>query len=188
VKSAAHQSRSPKLSTFSGQKEGKTIASITQASVHPEGSIPTELVTTKKVLGTRSGKQPSVCSSIGFDAGLTSVSKLKERWTRHFVDAASFSHSLRGDDLSFLIEALQKNFPHLNRIQDLEAYTSYKQITRSGAGSQKLILLLCIIYLSYTMPTSVTLGHSSDTFYLFSYSHTPVSENFPSMCSKKDNI
>jgi len=35
------------------------------------------------------------------------------------------------------------------------------------------------------MPTSVTLGPSSDTVYLFSYSHTPVSENFPRMCSKK---
>ena len=62
---------------------------------------------------------------------------------------------------------------------------SSKQIMRSGEGSQKLILLLCITYLLYAMPTSVTLGPSSDTVYLFSYSHTPVSENFPRMCSKK---
>ena len=55
------------------------------------------------------------------------MSKLKERWTRHFVDAASFEHPLRGDDLSFLLEGMEKNFPHLTRIQDLEAYTSYKQ-------------------------------------------------------------
>ena len=55
---------------------------------------------------------------------------------------------------------------------------------RSGAGGQKLILLLCIIYLSNATPTSVTLG-SSDTVYLFSYTHTPASENFPNMCAKK---
>jgi len=48
-----------------------------------------------------------------------------------------------------------------------------------------MTLLLCAIYLSHAMPTSVTLGHPSDTVYLFSYSHKPVSENFPRMCSKK---
>ena len=48
-----------------------------------------------------------------------------------------------------------------------------------------MIILLCVIYLSYATPTPVTLGTSSDTVYLFSYSHTPVSENFPTMCSKK---
>jgi len=126
VKSATHQSRSTVISAFSGQKKSRTTVGITQASVHSykylEGSIPTEV----------SGEQPSVCSNIGFDAGLISVSKLKERWTRHFVEALSFAQPLRGDDLSFLLEGLQKNFPQLSRIQDLEAYTFYKQIMRSG--------------------------------------------------------
>jgi len=72
-----------------------------------KSSIPTEVVNTKKIIGTRSGEQPSVCSSIGFDVELTSVSKRKESWARHFVDAASFTHPLRGDDLSFLLEGLQ---------------------------------------------------------------------------------
>ena len=136
VKSATHQSRSTVISAFPGQKKSRTNVGITQASVHSykdlEGSIPTEVVTTKKVVNTRSGEQPSVCSNIGFDAGLISVSKLKERWTRHFVEALSFAQPLRGDDLSFLLEGLQKNFPQLSRIQDLEAYTFYKQIMRSG--------------------------------------------------------
>ena len=56
---------------------------------------------------------------------------------------------------------------------------------RSGAGSQKLIILLCVIYLSYATPTSITLGNSPDTVYLFSYTHTPASENFPKMSSNK---
>jgi len=54
-----------------------------------------------------------------------------------------------------------------------------------GGGSQKLTLLLSIIYLFYAFPATVSLGHPSDTMYLFSHSHTPVSENFPKSCEKK---
>ena len=63
VKSATHQSRRTVISAFSSQKKARTTVGITQASVHSfkdlEGSIPTEVVTTKKVVNTRSGEQPS---------------------------------------------------------------------------------------------------------------------------------
>jgi len=108
-----------------------------------------------------------------------------QRWGRRFIQAASFDHPLRGDDLSFLLEGLERNFPHLKRIQDLEAYTTYKQIMKNGGGSQKLTLLLSIIFLSYASPTTVSLGQPSDSVYFFSYTHTPVSENFPKLCEKK---
>jgi len=78
-------------------------AGIPQASVKRHdnigGSIPDEVVT-EKVLNGSSGEPASVCSSIGFDAELTSLNKLKERWARHFVNAASFAQPSRGDDLS----------------------------------------------------------------------------------------
>jgi len=149
---------------------------------HSGGSIPTDVIPKEIVKNT---DHASVCSSIGFEERLTSVKLLKQRWSRHFNDAASFlQQPLRGDDLTHIVEGLQKNFPQLARIQDLEVYTAYKQIMKSVAGGQKLIILLCVIYLSYATPTSVTLG-SSDTVYLFSYTHMPVSENFPNVCSKK---
>lgn len=93
------------------------------------------------------------------------MSKLKERWTCHFVDALSFSDPLRGDDLSFVLESIHKNFPNLSRIQDLETYTSYK---KDMTGSRKLNLLKCIIYLSYATPTPLSLGNPSNTVYLLS--------------------
>ena len=148
---------------------------------HSGGSIPTDVIPKEIVKNT---DHVSVCSSIGFEERLTSVKLLKQCWSRHFNDAASFLQPLLGDDLTHIVEGLQKNFPQLTRIQDLEVYTSYKQIMKSVAGRQKLIILLCVIYLSYATPTSVTLG-SSDTVYLFSFTHTPVSENFPNVCSKK---
>ena len=100
-KSATLESRSSGISKFSGQKKAGTTESITQASVKGHdnigGSIPGEVVT-EKVLNGRSGVPASVCSSIGFDAELTSLNKLKERWARPFVNAASFAQPLRGDD------------------------------------------------------------------------------------------
>jgi len=119
-------SRSSGISKFSSQKKARITAGIPQASLHIYedigGSIPAEVVT-EKVVNRRSGEQPSVCSSIGFDGGLTNVSNLKDRWTRHLVDASSFSDKLRGDDMIFVLEGLQKHFPNLSRVQDLEAHT-----------------------------------------------------------------
>ena len=166
----------------SGTKFSSNVkVGTTVGTSHSGGSIPNEVIP-KEIVKTTD--HASVCSSIGFEERFTSVKLLNQRWSRHFIDAASFFQPLRGDDLNFILEGLQKNFPQLTRIQDLEVFTSYKQIMRSGAGGQKLIVLLCILYLSYATPTSITLG-SSDTVYLFSYTHTPVSENFPTMCTKK---
>ena len=105
--------------------------------------------------------QASVCSSIGFEAGKTGI----KRWTRHFLDAASFTQPLRGDDLNFLIEDLQRHFPLLNRVQDLEVYASFKQIMRAGAVISfsfcigRLVITLIRLAVSETSVTEVGMAY-----------------------------
>jgi len=55
----------------------------------------------------------------------------------------------------------------------------------SASGSQKLILLLCIIYLSYATPTTMILEDRSSTVYVFSYTHTPLEDDFTRVCAEK---
>ena len=56
---------------------------------------------------------------------------------------------------------------------------------RSASESQKLVLLLCIIYLSYATPTTMTLADRSSTVYVFNYTHTPLKDNFTRVCAEK---
>jgi len=91
---------------------------------------------------------------------------------KELIAASTFHAPLRGDDLDFLLEGLHRSYPTLHRVQDLEQFSSYKSIMGSASGSQKLVLLLCIIYLSYATPTTMTLEDRSSTVYVFNYTHT----------------
>jgi len=53
----------------------------------------------------------------------------------------------------------------------------------SASGSQKLILLLCIIYLPYATPT--TMEDPSSTVYVFNYTHTPLEDNLTRVFAEK---
>ena len=119
--------------------------------------------------------------------GTTHSSTSHPRWKRLFTEASSFHDLIRlhDDDLTHLIEGLHKSFPNLRRVQDLEEYTSYKRIMVSDSGNQKLILLLCIIYLSYATPTSMTLEDRSSTMYLFNFTHTSLRDNFTRACAER---
>ena len=112
--------------------------------------------------------------------GTTHSSTSHSRWIRLFTEASSFHDQTRllSDDVTHLIEGLHKSFPNLRRVQDLEEYTSYKRIMVSDSGNQKLILLLCVIYLSYATPTSMTLEDRSSTMYLFNFTYTSLRDNF----------
>ena len=121
----------------------------------------------------------------GSIVGTAHSSTSHPRWIKLFTEASSFHVPLRGDDLEYLIEGLHKSFPNLRRVQDLEEYTSYKRIMVSGTGNQKLILLLCIIYLSYATPTSMTLEDRSSTLYLFNFTHTSLRDNFSRVCAER---
>ena len=55
----------------------------------------------------------------------------------------------------------------------------------SASGSQKLVLLLCIIYLSHATPTTMIFEDRSSTVYVFKYTHTPLEDNFTRVCAEK---
>ena len=126
-------------------------------------------------------------SSLGSDVRPTfsNTCSLSSRWKSILRAASTFHGLIKGDDEDHLLEGLHRSFPTLRRVQDLEQYSSYKSIMKSASGSQKLVILLCIIYLSYATPTTMTLADRSSTVYVFNYTHTPLEDNFTRVCAEK---